>query len=67
MMVAFKFINKNELSVKQIEKSVTWSSDSEGNKTRAIWSDEENCWLWFFQKIPEPIKLPTLSEIEGGE
>ena len=61
-------IDINKLSKEQIEKSQLYSSDSAGNEMRAVWSKKQNCYLMFFvekPQPPQPIKIPTLSEISG--
>ena len=64
---SFLWIDKNELSLEKIENSEIIASDSEGNETRAIWSEDQNCHLLFFVEIPQPLTIPTLSEINNGE
>ncbi len=61
------WIDKDELSLEQIENSKAITSDSEGNETRAIWSEDQNCYLLFFVEIPQPLTIPTLSEINNGK
>ena len=63
----FLWIDNNNLSLEQIHNSKVISFDSRGNETRAIWNEKEECYLVFFVQILEPIKIPTLSEINKGD